>query len=86
MDVECQKREIPTHLHQEDRLPDQSFPPTETLYRRIRPEASFESIEDRMAIFSTQQMSVNREKYSRAPEDVLYSSNGPPHLFNWNIA
>jgi hypothetical protein len=35
--------------------------------------------------FSTRKMSVNRERYSLAPQDVLYNTESGAHYFTWAI-
>ncbi len=75
---ECSKLGIPDHLHQDDRVPDQSFEEGELLYRRFRVLGKVEDWKNdkslSVAIFEIKNDSFNRSKYSN-PEDVLYNDN-----------
>lgn len=85
-DPDCHARGIPDHLHQLGRPVDSEFTPTEALYRRFNPSFSLDNPDSIYAIFTTRRMSVNREKHSHRPEDVLFNVDGPPHFLAWGIA
>ena len=85
-DALCQGRGIPEHLHQLGRAPENVFAAEESVYRRFKPELKLELSEDHYEIFTTRRMSVNRERYSARPEDVLFNVDGPPHFDSWGVA
>ncbi|MFA4795102.1 hypothetical protein [Leptospira kirschneri] len=76
--MNCDKEEIPNYLHQGDRKVDNNFSDDELLYRRFH--------KDFPPNFTTKEMSVNRQKYSHEPEDVLYDINTGQKRINFGIA
>jgi hypothetical protein len=70
-DQACLALEIPERLHRDNKEPDPQFEESELLYRRI---AKGYMREDLRAGFSLDQAeSVNRQKYSKYPADVLFN-------------
>lgn len=67
-DSECEEKGIPTHLHQVGREPDDTWDEKEILYRRIR-----KNTPDLTAEIKFDRMSVNRSRYCKGPDDVLWN-------------
>jgi hypothetical protein len=74
-DPACVALGIPERLHTEGRGPDPEFEPSEVLYRWL--PITFPQTELKASFRLTLDESVNREKYSRYPADVLFNISGP---------
>jgi len=82
----CAQKGIPEHLHQDNRDEDPDFDDAELLYRRFL--SKVDSRDELIAALSTRSMSVNRDRYSEEPEDVLYNINAnhpDDHFFDCGI-
>jgi hypothetical protein len=71
-DEECARKGIPDHLHQLERGVDLDFPDDELLFRRFR-----FSNADLTSAIKFNEMSVNRAKYCKDPDDVLWDDGYP---------
>jgi len=77
----CASLGIPTYLHRNSREPDQNFDnKNERLFRRIEDPDHINNGNIRPAALTTRNQSVNREKHSRNPTDVLYNINSKQHF------
>jgi len=81
--------DIPERLHTNGRLPDAHFTSNEKLFRRFaNTEQNKPALKDGKlthASLSLKEMSVNREKYSEKPEDVLYNIKTGEHFWHYGI-
>lgn len=69
-DPDCLSLRIPERLHREGRPEDQHFEETEFLYRWL--SSTYPASELKESFRLTLGESVNREKYSKYPADVLF--------------
>jgi hypothetical protein len=87
--MNCSELNIPEYLHTNDRPPDIHFTDNEKLFRRFaQTEQNQPTIKDGKlthASLSLKEMSVNREKYSREPQDVLYNIKTGEHFLAHGI-
>lgn len=86
----CAELGIPDHLHQLDRPIDNHFLQSELIYRRfpcLDTNAKKTLVDGKLSasVFSTHKMSLNRQKYSNEPSDVLYNINSKEHFINDGI-
>jgi hypothetical protein len=84
-DAACAALGIPSHLHQLGRPADQQFADGELLYRRVPENIALIGQLVPPEAFTTRSMSVNRERYSNAPEDVLYNVEDGRHYTTWGV-
>lgn len=92
MSKECTDIGIPEYLHTKDRSVDSVFNIEEQIFRRFQTAQPIniwlEDSQVSAAIFPLKDDSYNREKYSKAPCDVLYNINAKnktDHYFNSGI-
>jgi len=81
----CEDLGIPEHLHQNDRPVKPHFDDGEKIYRRLAPE-HLEGNRVVEAAFDSYDTSVNREKYSQDPGDVLFNIVDGNHYRHWGVA
>ncbi|TND10111.1 MAG: hypothetical protein FD123_359 [Bacteroidetes bacterium] len=86
----CTELGIPEYLHKDNRQDQQIFSIDEGLYRRFpKIQNGKLSISDKgdidQSIFSTDNMSCNRQDFCLTPEDVLFSSTSNTHYFHYGI-
>jgi hypothetical protein len=82
-DPECVKLGIPGRLHKEGKEPDEQFEKSEWLYRWIG--LSYER-EDLIAAFRLLPWeSINRDKHSKYPADVLFNIVNGKHRVGFAI-
>ena len=88
-DPTCSELGIPSHLHRNGRGIDPHFEQEEHYYRRFQRLPRTEVIDKDgripFTIITTRDMSGNREKYCKSPEDVLYNINSAEHFFSRGI-
>ncbi len=84
--LDCFELKIPEYLHTKERTEDQNFTNQELLFRRFSPD-HYNPIHRSVSPASIRvgDTSVNREKYSKEPNDVLYNTRLPEHYFNYGI-
>lgn len=85
MAPQCDQLGIPKYLHKNGRSENNSFTKEEKLYRRIPPDAIHSNGEISPACLSLYDMSLNRERYSKSPEDVLYNIENGEHFLSSEI-
>lgn len=81
----CDQFGIPDYLHRNGRSEDNIFDKDEMLYRRFSKLESPDGKSLSAAMLQTREMSVNREKYSKSPSDVLYSTTSKDHYFSHGV-
>lgn len=81
----CVRLGIPTHLHQDGRAPDSTFPQAEGLFRRFRPDVEIVDGKPPATIFEFRRMSVARSGYCQQAKDVLYDDEHGQHMFGWGV-
>jgi hypothetical protein len=92
MTKDCSNIGIPEHLHQGEREEDSVFSDDEKIYRRFfvsPPKSAWLNNKQLSAkVFKLEDDSYNRERYSNAPEDVLFNkdaANKIDHYFSFGI-
>lgn len=93
-DLACDDLGIPEHLHTKDRPEVSQFGENEKLFRRF-PEKDPGGNKNILIkggkevlsinVFSTREMSCNREKFCSCPEDVLYNTSSKNHFNDYGI-
>jgi hypothetical protein len=84
-DPSCRRIGIPSRLHTGDRSPDPAFSDKELLYRRYKlhdVQVSKKPFPENLwsvSISFKRGLSVNRQKYSAHPADVLFEVNSGDH-------
>lgn len=70
MASQCDQLGIPKHLHKNGRGEDENFDKKEKLYRRINPDGFLPNDHISSQCLSANDMSLNRGRYSKFPEDA----------------
>ena len=80
MEEVCENPKIPERLHKTDRLPDQTFEPSELLFRRFKFRVQYSEwyngtdVSSSLFPLESEGDSYNREKYSDSYLDVLLNA------------
>jgi len=85
MASQCDQLGIPKHLHKNGRGQDENFSKTEKLFRRINPDGFLPNGHISSQCLSVNDMSLNRGRYSKFPEDVLYDIKKGEHFVFFGI-
>ncbi|EQA47334.1 hypothetical protein LEP1GSC050_1807 [Leptospira broomii serovar Hurstbridge str. 5399] len=80
----CEHKNIPDRLHTNGKKEDQDFGLFEKLYRRFPPGIPRNNKNGRYVIDSDE-LSLNREKYSNDPTDVLFRTTTGDYLSDYGI-